>query len=730
MILGVNQRTVIVIFVISIVGSVSSDSNEICSAYSGRRMYLDENGSGAIQAANVTASTLKNKVARVERFPDGTAIIHYHCQLELITCAGCIFAVNITNTQFAKTCDEGDTQCKCADYINFTEPPYEENLTEKMWCGRSPYEFRTRGRILVIDYVFQKSHDNPFNLTYVSEKNLLTYEGNVSANQTSKDDVLESPFFPNYYPRDLTIDHVIVCNSNYTIDCIIEIEFSDFQISLNSVMELYDEQDELIERYTGEIFRPPIIRLLTRLMRIHFNGNGGTGAGYRAAIRYLTPNVTEETVNTHCGGLVETFGGAITMMNMTNSSAMAYDCIWLIKPSNNYLHLKTHLLVRIDTFENMESASSVVIRDGSTSNSTMLKQYDWPIEGKHEKFQSFVTTLSSGFYISFKGVFSPESRFAIVYTAFSYMDCFPGPEFLCENHRCIPFFLSCDGFDHCGDGSDENERCGSSEAADEAETNQYWLTHTPNYFFPKIDHYPDLKTATLVFLASAMSLVMLILLLIMILYRMNHHVREQRELQSQLRTISELLDNSANNQNEENEAAQEEPPAYEEPPDYEEASSLKLDMTLRRSSTTILETHQKRRRSRSRSRSRCHSRQCEQNSLLNMPTCTPTPSEMLIPELYLTDREALAASIIECEISSRTQRRHSETVNVHSRRSSQILLIPDSPPPEYTPRHTKMMRKLSSSEQSFALDPALDDDRESNTSRLGNETECPTESLA
>lgn len=66
---------------------------------------------------------------------------------------------------------------------------------------------------------------------------MLTYEGNVSANQTSADDVLESPFFPNYYPRDLTIDHVIVCNSN-DVDCVIEVAFSDFQISINSVMEV------------------------------------------------------------------------------------------------------------------------------------------------------------------------------------------------------------------------------------------------------------------------------------------------------------------------------------------------------------------------------------------------------------------------------------------------------------------------------------------------------------
>lgn len=65
--------------------------------------------------------------------------------------------------------------------------------------------------------------------------------------------------------------------------------------------------------------------------------------------------------------------------------------------------------------------SNVIIRDGSTSDSTMLKQYDWPIHTANGKFQSFVTTLSSGFYIAFNGVFTPESRFAIVYTAFSYM---------------------------------------------------------------------------------------------------------------------------------------------------------------------------------------------------------------------------------------------------------------------------------------------------------------------
>lgn len=89
------------------------------------------------------------------------------------------------------------------------------------------------------------------------------------------------------------------------------------------------------------------------MVRVLFYANDGTGAGYRATINYSTKNITDEATSTHCGGLVESYGGAITMMNMTNSSAAAFDCIWLVKPPNSYLHLKTHLLVRIDTFENM-----------------------------------------------------------------------------------------------------------------------------------------------------------------------------------------------------------------------------------------------------------------------------------------------------------------------------------------------------------------------------------------
>lgn len=104
------------------------------------------------------------------------------------------------------------------------------------------------------------------------------------------------------------------------------------------------------------------MHLQARIIRVLFYGNDGTGAGYRATINYSTQknHTNEMTTSTHCGGLVESYGGAITMMNMTNASTSAFDCIWIVKPPNSYLHLKTHLVVRIDTIENMGKRFSFV----------------------------------------------------------------------------------------------------------------------------------------------------------------------------------------------------------------------------------------------------------------------------------------------------------------------------------------------------------------------------------
>ena len=40
--------------------------------------------------------------------------------------------------------------------------------------------------------------------------------------------------------------------------------------------------------------------------------------------------------------------------------------------------------------------------------------------------------------------------------------CRSATDFKCKNNLCLPSSVRCDGYDHCGDGSDEAELCGTS----------------------------------------------------------------------------------------------------------------------------------------------------------------------------------------------------------------------------------------------------------------------------
>lgn len=145
---------------------------------------------------------------------------------------------------------------------------------------------------------------------------------------------------------------------------------------------------------------------------------------------------------------------------------------------------------------------------------------------------SFAVALSSGYYVRLRGEFNYKTSLAIVYTVFSYSECYMGSEFTCQNHRCIPIQLHCDSFDHCGDNSDEPASC--QIEWDSEPVDRRWYSHTPNYYFPKMEQYSDLKTATIVFITSSLGLISLIAFLIFVLYRMGSRARHQRELQNHL----------------------------------------------------------------------------------------------------------------------------------------------------------------------------------------------------
>ena len=102
--------------------------------------------------------------------------------------------------------------------------------------------------------------------------------------------------------------------------------------------------------------------------------------------------------------------------------------------------------------------------------------------------------------------------------------------------------LQCDGFNQCGDNSDEPETCPTQWA--NSIVDRRWYSHTPNYYFPKVNRFPDVRVSTLALVVSSISLLMVISCLISTLYRNGNRVREREALQNQLHTISQLLGKS------------------------------------------------------------------------------------------------------------------------------------------------------------------------------------------
>ncbi|RZB39741.1 uncharacterized protein BDFB_009155, partial [Asbolus verrucosus] len=484
--------------------------DDICGRINGQRIYLEHGEAGTLVAK------YDNNI--FDDFSSEKTNIQKRCNVEFISCPSCIIKIRFKFLNTSRNCGKSTVSENCGcDYVWIYEPTFEQS--SEQFCGRivedniSSLEYKSQTRKVVVAFLYNRNYEHAFTLDYYSESNKLILIGYPKfGNMNNGTQIISSPFFPNLYPLDLSMEHIIRCESQNET-CRISLIFTDFLIAPSSIIDLFDWNGERMYITTGNIFRPPVITTSGPSLTIRFYANGVTNYGYKAFYTFKLGHVSDIQLkpNIDCGGHVNNLGGGITMMNMVH-----------------------------------EGSTDLTIRQGLTSNGAVLEKLKISLTHfPSSKEQEHVVPISQGFYISLNGVFYPESRLALVYAAFNYKNCLAGSDFLCHNRRCISTLLNCDGFDHCGDNSDEFSSTCSTDPRDR----RHW-SQIPNFLFPKVERLSDLTTSTI-----------------------NLKTQHQRQIQNHIETINSILEEGAGEMEEEI-IIPDDPPDYDAPPDYDEVVKM------------------------------------------------------------------------------------------------------------------------------------------------------------
>ncbi|XP_075559415.1 uncharacterized protein LOC142590902 [Dermacentor variabilis] len=554
--------------------SAAKPDGDLCRWMNGRKYYVALGEIGSINAINVTADGAGANSSGGDRDPNQPRIPQ-RCSVELITCPSCHIVVSILYINIPTCSSDGSCQC---DYVWVKEPTVGKSGQE--FCGiRSNHtiqKYESKTKLVSIDFLYSYSYADAFSIEFTAIGNFYVHVGQVDyQHKGGASGFLESPHFPVGYPSDYSVEHTL---RNLDSRGFVQLVFTDFQLSPWSYVELLDGNGSRVDVYNGNTFRPPIATSDGPVMVLRFRANDEyPDLGFRA--KYTFVNYPEKywfnKPSTDCGGVVEDLGGAITMMNMANPGyTRNFDCIWLLRPGTTFAY-ETHISVRVAQFEEMGPDSSLEIRQGLTSVSLLLESLTGQQSHKAPQGQEYIISATIGFYIRLQGSFSNKSRLAIVYSVFSYerLQCQSSGDFECGNGRCMKSILHCDGFNHCGDGSDESA-CyavpGSGGHLTPRDSN-WWRSLTPNYYFPKQESSAAAGTNTLILITSLAGLGMFVLTTVMILVKLHKQRRLEVVGRDALRTISADVDSDTGSIGHgRHPFGLNEPPLYDPPPSYED----------------------------------------------------------------------------------------------------------------------------------------------------------------
>nr|XP_053631036.1 uncharacterized protein LOC128687571 isoform X3 [Cherax quadricarinatus]XP_053631037.1 uncharacterized protein LOC128687571 isoform X3 [Cherax quadricarinatus] len=500
----------------------------------------------------------------------------FRCGAEFFTCPDCHLEFTFQKVNLP-SCSHDDS-CRC-DYLRVREPPYVGGAGGLDVCStgdHTPKTFATQTREVILDFLYTRSYQDTFVVSITAKRNKYQIRGKLNVTQG----YIKTPFFPELYPKEHWMEYQLKAEEP---NARIKVNFQDFQLSPWSFVEIQDTNRSRVAVFNGNVFRPPILVSSGPTITVRFSGNGETARGFNLLYTFVdAESVAAEPAITDCGGFVTNFGGTITMMNMAkdDTNYTIYDCVWIVQPPQNYA-FKSHLSIKVVQFDDMVSGTRLEVRRGVTSEDYLLEELQG--EKGATSGQEYLAAVDTGFYVRLKGAFTKDSKLAIVYTSFSYLgSCYTLTDLMCHNHRCIPKMLRCDGFDHCGDSSDEPPTCyiGPGNKNLTPEDAAWWYQHTPNYYFPQKTNLllggPHGWSSLLV-LVALIALVMTAFGLISYMFKSGLH--DHRTLQRERRALVTHRDGSPRSPSdgvEEIDASADDPPLYEPPPDYEEVIKVIL----------------------------------------------------------------------------------------------------------------------------------------------------------